>query len=436
MRKYLLYFLCILANVTSTMAIEVNVEGVKYYVYPSSGTATVGSAYVANAIIQDSVSYQDPKTWITGQYPVTAIADDAFNGNDSLETVVIGNCVTHIYRQAFYNCEKLKSITIGNNVKFIGKEAFALCPNLVQVNTPSSIEDIADDAFLECHKLPTYNNIRYADKFLVEAANKRTSPYSIQASTTIKQDTRWIGKEAFYGALWFTNHPTLVIPDSVEIIGDGAFYNGDYESVILGEKVKQIGKQAFVGRISAGASGTPYLKTFRLKATTPPQIATKTISGVAGTFEDIFEFPAIPEIYVPCGTLDTYLQSKWGEIKSYGEQMVKYASVPFTLTLEYDEYEGIVNQLNTPNECEPSITIEAIPRNGYEFVEWSDGSTENPRVITLDYDLTLAASFHLIGEGVEDIYTKDTTPHKILIDGQIYILRGDKTYTLQGQEVK
>ena len=26
--------------------------------------------------------------------------------------------------------------------------------------------------------------------------------------------------------------------------------------------------------------------------------------------------------------------------------------------------------------------------------------------------------------------------HKLLIDGQIYILRGDKTYTLTGQEVR
>lgn len=434
MKKYLLFFLIILANIAIMKAAEVNIEGVKYYVYPSSGTATVGCAYVTNAIIQDSVSYQDPQTWITAKYPVTQIADGAFNGNDSLETIVIGNCVTHIYSKAFYNCEKLKSVTIGNNVKFIGKEAFAICANLTQINTPSSIEDIADDAFYDCHKLPTYNNIRYADKFLVEAANKRTSPYSISANTTIKPDTRWIGKEAFYGAqsVQFKN-PTLIIPDSVEIIGESAFYGGDYESVILGEKVKQIGKQAFVGRI---AGGTTYLKTFRLKATTPPQIATKTVSGVAGTFQDIFEFPAIPNIYAPCGTLDTYLQSKWGEITLYGEQMVKYAPIPYTLTLEYDGHEGIVNQLNTPNECEPSITIEAIPRNGYEFTEWSDGSTENPRVLTLENDLTLSASFHLIGEGIEDIYINGITPQKALFNGQIYILRDNKTYTLQGQEVK
>lgn len=41
-----------------------------------------------------------------------------------------------------------------------------------------------------------------------------------------------------------------------------------------------------------------------------------------------------------------------------------------------------------------------------------------------------------IGEGIEDIYSDSLTPTKILNNGQILILRGDKTYTLQGQEVK
>ncbi|MGM9746867.1 MAG: leucine-rich repeat protein [Paludibacteraceae bacterium] len=431
--KQVILTISVLLNLGCLIAADkiVWIDGIEYAIFRSANSVSVigCSADLTNAFIQDSVNYDE---W--NKYPVTTIGDNAFEGNNRLESVVIGHSVTTIYRKAFYNCEALKTIIISNNVKEIGNEAFALCSNLEQVNTPSSIESIADDAFFDCHKLPTYNNIRYADKFLVEAANKKTTPYSIQASTIIRPDTRWIGKEAFYGALF--KNSTLVIPDSVEIIGESAFYNGDYESVILGESVKQIGKQAFVGRVSAGANGTPYLKTFRVKALTPPQIATKTISGVAGTFEDIFEFPVIPEIYVPCGTLETYLQSMWGKITAYGEQMVKYAPIPYSLTLEYDGHEGIVNQLNTPNECEPSITIEAIPNYGYEFEQWSDGSTDNPRVITLENDLTLTASFRLIDNKIGDIHIDATTPQKIIVNGQIFILRNNKTYTLQGQELK
>jgi hypothetical protein len=38
--------------------------------------------------------------------------------------------------------------------------------------------------------------------------------------------------------------------------------------------------------------------------------------------------------------------------------------------------------------------------------------------------------------GIDGIDADGSAPKKILLDGTIYILRGDKTYTLQGQEVK
>ena len=38
-------------------------------------------------------------------------------------------------------------------------------------------------------------------------------------------------------------------------------------------------------------------------------------------------------------------------------------------------------------------------------------------------------------EGFEDISAEGSAPQKVMIDGQIYILRGEKVYTLQGQEV-
>ena len=39
-------------------------------------------------------------------------------------------------------------------------------------------------------------------------------------------------------------------------------------------------------------------------------------------------------------------------------------------------------------------------------------------------------------EGIDDIIGDKTKRAKFIQNGQIFILRGDKTYTLQGQEVK
>ena len=39
------------------------------------------------------------------------------------------------------------------------------------------------------------------------------------------------------------------------------------------------------------------------------------------------------------------------------------------------------------------VTISATPYSGYQFVQWSDGNTDNPRNITVDIDLALTAQF-------------------------------------------
>ncbi len=43
--------------------------------------------------------------------------------------------------------------------------------------------------------------------------------------------------------------------------------------------------------------------------------------------------------------------------------------------------------------CGDSIVIEATAAEGYHFVEWSDGNTENPRKIAVDGDIELQALF-------------------------------------------
>ncbi len=51
-----------------------------------------------------------------------------------------------------------------------------------------------------------------------------------------------------------------------------------------------------------------------------------------------------------------------------------------------------------------TITIEAIAADGYEFVRWSDGNTDNPRVITVDADVNLTAEYKkATSTGISDI---------------------------------
>ena len=81
-----------------------------------------------------------------------------------------------------------------------------------------------------------------------------------------------------------------------------------------------------------------------------------------------------------------------------------------------------------------TIDLTAIPDEGYVFDQWSDGVTDNPRTITVTGDVEYTALFTST-EGFENIYTSEPV-QKVIIDQKVYILRGEKVYTLQGQEVK
>lgn len=83
------------------------------------------------------------------------------------------------------------------------------------------------------------------------------------------------------------------------------------------------------------------------------------------------------------------------------------------------------------------VRLDAAPFDGCTFVRWSDGNTDNPRYMELNADIELQAIFEGIPSNVES--TSSATPnsvHKIIVNDQIFILRGEKVYTLQGQEVK
>lgn len=96
-------------------------------------------------------------------------------------------------------------------------------------------------------------------------------------------------------------------------------------------------------------------------------------------------------------------------------------------------------------DCGTSLYIEASPAEGYHFVRWSDGNTDNPREVSVLSDITFEAVFALDTPGpstsLDEVSDSGTStgkaePQKILYNGQILILRDGKTYTVHGQEVR
>lgn len=76
--------------------------------------------------------------------------------------------------------------------------------------------------------------------------------------------------------------------------------------------------------------------------------------------------------------------------------------------------------------------IEAPVYEGYQFYGWYGLPDFMP-----DHDVTVYGAYNEIGTTIENVeHNEPVKTHKLLRNGQIFILRGEKMYTLQGAEVK
>ncbi len=92
-------------------------------------------------------------TSITIPNSVTSIGEYAFRGCSGLTSITIPNSVTSIGDDAFCGCSGLISITIPNSVTSIGGSAFSGCSGLTSITIPNSVTSIGDYAFYGCSGL-------------------------------------------------------------------------------------------------------------------------------------------------------------------------------------------------------------------------------------------------------------------------------------------
>lgn len=218
---------------------------------------------------------------------VTQIGAEAFYSCSNIETVEIGRAVKKIGTNAFGFCEELKEIAVDKNnkyfvvengalsdkaktkilkypskntnteyvmpdtVKTISEGAFSSNTYLEKVTLSANLEKIGIDAFFWCEKL---KSITIPEKVSVIRPN---AFHWCCALEEIKVDKKNETYSAVNGVLFNKDKSTLIkypegkttkfyaVPVSVINISDYAFYDADFEKVIIDKNVETIGENAF-----------------------------------------------------------------------------------------------------------------------------------------------------------------------------------------------
>jgi hypothetical protein len=341
---------------------------------------------------------------ITIPNTVTSIGESAFTGCSSLKSITIGTNVTDIGRFAFAECPSLDSIvwnakklqddshagekifnslsvplsvtsiTFGDSVEHIPSGMCAGMPNLTSVSMGKNVKIIGHGAFFDCtflESLPIGESVEIIGGQAFQGCHRLKS-------ITLPESLKIIGGSAFHVC---TSLTSIVIPDSVTTIEGSAFEScSALESLTIGKSVNYIGLLV--------VNGCSSLKLIDCKATTPPNFDSMINMGV-----NFMNCPSDLVVYVPCGATNAYKNHQhW----SYFGNQIKEASYTIDVYSQ-DSNKGhvVVDQ----NSICDGAQITAIPHEGYSFIQWTDGNTDNPRRFEITRDTTFTAVFDQIFKG-------------------------------------
>ena len=463
-------------NCSSLTSVTINSDAIVNKAYTSSDNlSNIFGSQVTEYIIGDNVKGIGNNafrgcsslTSITIPNSVTSIGEYAFSGCSSLTSVTIPNSVTSIESSVFYDCSSLTSVTIPNSVTSIGYRAFYGCSSLTSITIPNSVTSIGYYAFCNCSSLRSINvdsnNPNYSSVDGVLFNKDKTTlgayPGGKQGAYTIPNSVTSIGEYAFSGCSSLTS---VTIGNSVTSIGGYAF--GECESlktVVLGSSVKVLEAAAFAYCSS--------IETITCYSMRPPTVNQDALYGL--------DYSTI--VYVPADYLNTYkMHDAWGlyDVRPLGATSAETENVKITPSENEANvtwpsvdnaasYELVIKDKNGNIVCTlifnangqlTSIAFNAPSRNGVPAQTQNAGFSFT--ITGLDsgtgYDLTLTAKdnsgntivettipFHTdYPEGIENVPSSSLQGgdrgRLILRDGQVFILRNGKTYTMQGQEVK
>ena len=418
---------------------------------------------------------------------VTSIGAAAFSGCGGLTSVTIPNSVTSIGDHAFEDCRGLTSVTIPNSVTSIADYAFEYCTGLTSVTIPNSVTSIGGWAFSGCSGLtsvtieaetpPTLGDYNaFIGDYPIYVPCNAVNAYKTASKWKVYAD-RIHGNCASY-TVRFLNWDGSVLQSTQVEEGQMPQYTGatptkpsdsQYSYTFSGwtpqivaatadatytATFKSIGDHNITVRLDPSSCSS--WTTVRLWAWTdegnifdswPGQIVSKDSEGwYSYTFdEDITSVNIIwnngtnQTVDIEGVTSSTCYALNSTSGKAITVSVVNCPSViPTQYTVVFKNWDGSVLQSMQVEEGQIPQYTGATPTKPSDAQYFYTFSGWTPQIVVVTADATYTATYTATprSQGVEEVLSDQVQCTKILRDGQIYILRGEKVYTVTGQEVR
>ena len=367
----------------------------------------------------------------------------SFTFGDEVETIPAYLCC---------GMSKLTSVTIPNSVTSIGESAFSAfgpynCMGLTSVTIPNSVTSIGSSAFSGCTGLTS-----------IQVKAKTPPQCGVSSFYQVPKDIPLYvpcDKEVYQNSTGWSSFTNIIEEREYSAIAQSSA-NGFAETISYtcdNELTIQATANEHYHFIQWSDGNTDNLRTFvvfqdtTLTAEFAPNPYNISTSVTNGRVEGAGEYDYGTTATLTAIANEHYHFTQWSDgntdnprtimIKGDATYTAEFAIDRHTITTTCDIRYGEVTG-DGVYDYGTRITLTAIPNSGYEFKQWSNGVTYNPYRFTVVSDLNLEAEF-VPATAINDIQADTdtvTTPQKILIDGQVYILRNGKTYTLTGAEVE
>ena len=347
----------------TSVTIPNSVTSIRNYTF--NGCSSLTSVTIPNSVTSigdHTFSGCSSLTSIDIPNSVTSIGSNAFEGCSSLTSVTIPNSVTSIRNYTFNGCSSLTSVTIPNSVTSIGDYTFSGCSSLTSVTIPNSVTSIGNYTFHHCDSLTSVT----IPNSVTSIGNSTFCYCSNLTSVTIPNSVTYIGNSTFYGCSSLTS---VTIGNSVTSIRNYTFQNcSSLTSVTIPNSVTSIRDWAFEGCSS--------LTSVTCLANTPPSLGSYVFLST----------PSNKVLYVSCGSVEVYSSnSSWA---SYFSSGIFELNSEVEISLNNSDFGSVAVESNCVE-----ATLTATANEGFAFLSWNDGNTDNPRIVSLSSDTAFTAYF-------------------------------------------